>query len=322
MATPKTETRSFQIRAAKDNDFKIEGYAATFGTAADIGGMFKEVIAPGAFARSLAAKADIHATVQHDFSQLLGRTTNSSLELVEDERGLKFSIQLDENVAFHKDTYANVRSGLLNECSFIFTVEPTGEVWSADAKTRTLTDVSLIEISLVALPCYPGTSADARALAAATDSAALLAKIASLPLLWEQQSRAHAIALEISRSANTPAEQKRSADDEISDEDFDDAQEALLEKFGRSANGHAPAHWLVSMSADRCRTLHMDSQVRCRCSYTRDDTDESFDFGDVEPDTDYCEPDDRSTKRLAEARQIQADSELRQRMANAAGRSK
>jgi HK97 family phage prohead protease len=321
MATRKTESRSFQIRTAKENDFKIEGYAATFGVAADIGGFFKEIIAPGAFARSLAARADIHATVQHDFSQLLGRTTNSSLELVEDDKGLRFSIQLDQNVAFHKDVYANVKSGLLNECSFIFEVGPEGQVWSADGTTRTLTDVNLIEISLVALPAYSGTSADARALRATTDSAELLAKVAALPLLWKQQERAHELGLEIIRSANTPVAQKRSADDEISDEDFDDAQQALLEKFGRSENGHAPAHWLLDMDNSRCRTLHMDSQVRCRCEYTRD-SDDVFDFSDIEPDSDYAGmTGDRAAKRLAEARQIQADSELRQRMAVAAGRS-
>lgn len=321
MATRKTESRSFQIRTAKENDFKIEGYAATFGVAAEIGGSFKEIIAPGAFARSLAARADIHATVQHDFSQLLGRTTNSSLELVEDDKGLRFSIQLDKNVAFHKDVYANVKSGLLNECSFIFEVGPEGQVWSADGTTRTLTDVNLIEISLVALPAYSGTSADARALLATTDTAELLARVAAMPGDWARRDKAHELGLRI--IAERAAEQKRSdtADgDEPTEEDFTAAQEALIEKFGRSACGFAPAHYLLDMNKSSVRTLHMDSQVRCRCEYTRDDED-VFDFGDVTPDSDAGMIGDRAAKRLAEARQIQADSELRQRMAVAAGRA-
>jgi HK97 family phage prohead protease len=318
MATPKTEKRSFQIRAAKENDFKIEGYAATFGTAADIGGMFKEVIAPGAFSRSLAAKADIHATVNHNFSQLLGRTTNGSLELEEDERGLRFSIQLDKNVAFHRDTYANVKSCLLNECSFIFSVEPSGEVWDAAGKTRTLTDVELCEVSIVALPAYPGTSADARS----ADSAALLTKVQDLPALWRQQERLQAINLAMIADRAAAGSQRSDTDDsdETTEEDFTAAQEALIEKYGRSANGHAPAHWLVDMDNSRCRTLHMDSQVRCSMGYSRDEGGD-FDFDDVTPDcqSDY---DTRAQVRLVYAMQEAKDAVLRQRMAWAAGRTK
>src|SRR5579871_3483199 len=113
MTQPKQETRSFQIRA--EGDFKLEGYAATFGTESNDLGGFKEIVAPGAFARSLKANADIHATVQHNFGALLGRTKNGSLSLVEDQRGLRFSIQLDKNSALHKEVYNNVRSGLLDE---------------------------------------------------------------------------------------------------------------------------------------------------------------------------------------------------------------
>jgi HK97 family phage prohead protease len=315
MATPKTEKRSFQIRAKNDGDFKIEGYAATFNTPADIGGSFKEVIAPTAFDRSLAAKVDIHATVQHDFSQLLGRTQNGSLELATDAKGLRFSVQLNPDVAFHRDTYANVKAGLLNECSFIFTVGPEGQQWSPDGKTRTLLDVDLIEVSVVCLPSYTGTSADARS----ADSATLLAKVEALPALWKQQARLHAINLAM--IADRTAERSDTpTDDETTEEDFTAAQEALIEKYGRSANGHAPAHWLVDMDNSRCRTLHMDSQVRCSMGYSRDE-DGDFDFDDVTPDcqSDY---DTRAQVRLTYAMQEAKDAVLRQRMAWAAGRTK
>jgi uncharacterized protein len=319
MTQPKTETRSFQIRAAENDDFKLEGYAATFGTESkDLGG-FREIVAPGAFLRSLAASADIHATVQHNFGSLLGRTKNGSLTLAEDQRGLRFSIQLDKKSALHKEVYNNVRSGLLDECSFTFTVGPEGQVWSADGKTRTLTDVNLIEVAIVCLPAYPGTTADARS--AVVDNASLLAKVQAMPGDWTRQERAHQISLSIIVDRRVTEQRAADIDAEISDEDFDDAQQALIEKYGRSLNGHAPAHWLVSMDSKCCRTLHMDSQVRCSVLYTRDDTDDSIDFGDVNPDSDYTAPDDRATKRLAEARQMTADAELRRQMAIAAGRT-
>ena len=50
---------------------KLEGYAATFGTEAQVGN-FTETIAPGAFAGSLGAANDIVALVDHDPSRLLG----------------------------------------------------------------------------------------------------------------------------------------------------------------------------------------------------------------------------------------------------------
>jgi HK97 family phage prohead protease len=316
MTQPKTETRSFQIRAAKDNDFKLEGYAATFGTESNDLGGFKEIVAPGAFARSLAAQADIHATVQHNFGSLLGRTKNGSLTLEEDQRGLRFSIQLDKNSTLHKEVYNNVRSGLLDECSFTFCVGPEGQVWSADGKKRTLTDVDLIEVAIVALPAYPGTSADARSTVVANSD--LLARVRNMPADWARQERVHEINLRIIADRNAPAAQVRSVEDD-EDDLTDEIQKALHERFGSTRSGAHPAHFLVRFDAARCYTRHLDSDTRCRMTYQRDDTDDSYDFGECEPDCDYAgETGDRS---LA-AQQAQDDEALRIRMAIAAGRTR
>jgi HK97 family phage prohead protease len=311
----KTERRSFQMRAA-DNDFKLEGYAATFGMESNDLGGFKEIVAPGAFARSLAAKTDIHATVQHNFGALLGRTKNGSLSLVEDQRGLKFSIQLDKNSTLHKEVYNNVRSGLLDECSFTFCVEPEGQVWSADGKTRTLTDVDLIEVAIVALPAYPGTSADARSIAATADSAALLARVQAMPGEWARQERIHQASIAVATRSDTDNSEPEG------EEDFtDEMQEAIAERFGSTRSGAHPAHYLVRYDQKRCYTRHLDSDTRCKMSYERDE-DGAYSFGECEPDTDYCEPDDRSRARQATARELVADENLRIRMANAAGRTR
>ena len=43
---------------------------------------------PGAFRRALAADPDVRALFNHDSNYVLGRTTNGTLRLAEDPRGL------------------------------------------------------------------------------------------------------------------------------------------------------------------------------------------------------------------------------------------
>ena len=74
---------------------KLEGYAATFGTPANVGG-FSETIQAGAFRASLAAGADILALVDHDPGRLLARTASGTLRLAEDTRGLRFELDLPD----------------------------------------------------------------------------------------------------------------------------------------------------------------------------------------------------------------------------------
>ena len=52
----------------------LSGYAALFNTETVIAGLFREVIAPGAFTESLKT-ADVVARFNHDENRLLGRTS-------------------------------------------------------------------------------------------------------------------------------------------------------------------------------------------------------------------------------------------------------
>src|SRR5271155_5468357 len=164
----KKELRIFAARelraAGSDATPKIEGYAATFGTRANIG-PFYEVIQQGAFKRTLASDADVLALFNHDDNFLLGRKSAGTLTLEEDTKGLKFSCSLPET-SIARDVYANLKAGNLRECSFGFYVEDAaGERWAQmpDGTTlRTLLDVTLFDVSVVVNPAYGGTSANAR----------------------------------------------------------------------------------------------------------------------------------------------------------------
>lgn len=137
---------------------KLEGYAAVFNTPALIGEAFTEVVAPGAFATTLAAAADILALVDHDPTRLLGRTGADTLRLAEDSRGLAFEIALPAT-QLGNDILALAERGDLGGMSFGFVA--TDE--RRDGDRRTLLAVDLYEVSVVtAFPAYPGTVVQAR----------------------------------------------------------------------------------------------------------------------------------------------------------------
>ncbi len=143
---------------------RLEGYAATFGTPADIGGRFIETIAPGAFttpAGAFRSAGDVLALVDHDPSRVLARTRSRTLRLAVDSKGLAFDLDLPETQA-GKDVLALAERGDLGGMSFAFT--PLDE--KIDGDRRELRAVYLHEISVVlAWPAYGGTVINLRSLA-------------------------------------------------------------------------------------------------------------------------------------------------------------
>lgn len=160
------ERRTFtEVRTAAGGR-KLEGYAATFGAAATLGAI-TEVIAPGAFRAAIGG--DVLALLDHDPSRVLGRTRSGTLRLIEDDRGLAFSLDLPDTAA-GRDVVALAERGDLGGMSFGFMVPEGGEEW--DGERRTLRAVDLREISVVsAWPAYPDTSLALRSRAATGDRA-------------------------------------------------------------------------------------------------------------------------------------------------------
>ena len=132
-----TEQRSggVEIRAVGR---RLEGYAATFGNEARIGG-FTESIRPGAF----KPRADTLALFDHDATRLLARTSNGSLRLSQDSRGLHFSLDVPPT-STGADALAMVEARLAGGMSFGFVTNQ--DAWPAPDR-RELISVDLLEIS-------------------------------------------------------------------------------------------------------------------------------------------------------------------------------
>lgn len=150
-----------EIRAEGDAPPVIAGYAAVFEQlSVDLGG-FREKIAHGAFAKSVGA--DVRALFDHDSSFVLGRTKAKTLTLTEDQRGLRVEIT-PPNTAHARHVVELLKRGDIDQMSFGFRTR--ADRWeNRDGETvRTLLDVDLIEVSVVAFPAYPQTEAAMRSL--------------------------------------------------------------------------------------------------------------------------------------------------------------
>lgn len=156
-----TETRSAPLDAAAGKT--LAGYAAVFWSEAVIAGEFRERIAPGAFTRSLREN-DVVALMHHDTGRILGRMSAGTLRLREDAKGLHFEIDADPTTPDGAAALGLVGRRDLKAMSFGFRVR--SEDWSETKHLplRTLTDVSLMEVSIVTWPAYEATSAGLRSL--------------------------------------------------------------------------------------------------------------------------------------------------------------
>jgi len=79
------------------------------------------------------------------------------LSLVEDSRGLKVSAHLP-NTSAGRDAAELLRRGDVDSMSFGFSVPRGGDDWNSEGTERTLREVRLHEVSIVAFPAYSATA--------------------------------------------------------------------------------------------------------------------------------------------------------------------
>lgn len=133
----------------------IRGYASRFGVLSEDLGGFKEQIEPKAF-DAVLVKADVRALVNHDPNHIIGRSSNGTLVLKTDERGLYYEVE-PPNSAMGAHWVESIRRGDLTGSSFSFTVEVGGAEWdhSTSPPTRHVRAVrDLFDVGPVTYPAY------------------------------------------------------------------------------------------------------------------------------------------------------------------------
>jgi uncharacterized protein len=164
---PQAESKEPEIRVnATDIEIRAEGdgmtftgYAAVFNSPSEDLGGFIEYVAPGAFKRSLQSRNEIKLLWNHDSGEPLASVRGGSMQLVEDERGLKVTATLPQT-SRGRDVAELLRTKVIDSMSFGFNV--IKDTWSRDGQTRTLESVRLFEVSVVSFPAYAATTATVR----------------------------------------------------------------------------------------------------------------------------------------------------------------
>jgi uncharacterized protein len=154
----------------QDGKRYIEGYAIVYEQKSKLisewGETFHEVIKRGAADKILAdPKLDIIASANHNYDQVIGRTTSGTLKLVNDEKGLRYIIEVP-NTTSGNDMYESVKRGDIYESSFTFRVSESGQRWSTGMEGVDQREIiefdKIIEVAPVTWGAYANTAVNAR----------------------------------------------------------------------------------------------------------------------------------------------------------------
>lgn len=160
---------TFEVRAEENEKGHILiGRPIVYGSEADIGGCFKEIIEPGALDNT--DLTDVRFLVNHDTSKIpLARsrrnTENSTMQLKVDSLGMEIRVNLDiENNSEARNLYSAVQRGDITGMSFMFGVfDEEWENLNTEYPTRHVKAIStVVEISAVTFPAYRSTDIYAR----------------------------------------------------------------------------------------------------------------------------------------------------------------
>jgi HK97 family phage prohead protease len=163
----RTTTTDFELRAEGGDGMTFTGYASVFNSSSEDLGGFREFVAPGAFKRSLQARNEIKLLWNHDTNEPLASVRGGSLQLVEDNHGLKVTAKLP-NTTRGRDVAELLRSKVIDSMSFGFNV--IKDSWSNNGSVRTLESVRLSEVSVVTFPAYTATTATVRSMQPTIDA--------------------------------------------------------------------------------------------------------------------------------------------------------
>lgn len=162
------EVRAYPVtmtRSAGEKAPQLEGYAAVFNretvlVPADAwykgSPEVREKLEAGAFKRTLK-NSDQRAVWNHNTDVVLGRRKNGTLELSEDEHGLRTVITPPETDLIRDMVLAPIERGDVDQMSFGFRIVEEEVRETKGLIQIILREVDLIEVSPVAIPAYTET---------------------------------------------------------------------------------------------------------------------------------------------------------------------
>jgi len=154
---------SNQIKLSEDQGKNVvTGYAALYDVLSDDLGGYKARIERGAFSEALQSPSlDVRCLFNHSRDHVLGRSTNGTLILSEDENGLKYTVILPETT-LGKDIAVLMQRGDISQSSIGFNYLPKDVKWETiDGERVQSFSVceEIFDVSVVTVPAFSDTSA-------------------------------------------------------------------------------------------------------------------------------------------------------------------
>lgn len=157
-------TANGPVELEEGEGFTAVGYAAVFNSTSQNLGGFVERIAPNAFKKTIQ-EADVRALFNHEADALLGRSSNGTLRMMEDEHGLRYEVDLP-NTTLGRDVAELLRRGDLTGSSFGFrTISDSWTQTDDGYPLRTLKELAIRDVGPVTFPAYEASEASLRSLA-------------------------------------------------------------------------------------------------------------------------------------------------------------
>jgi len=154
-----------ELRFADDGN-TLEGYAALFDEPTRIDsweGRFDEIIAPGAFKRTIKSRGDqVKVLFDHGMDARFGGAPIAVLQVIrEDDKGLFMEARFVDTEP-GREAKELIRAGAVTGMSFRFSV--INDEWDhePDTPVRTLREVKLFELGPVTFPAYEATTVGVR----------------------------------------------------------------------------------------------------------------------------------------------------------------
>jgi HK97 family phage prohead protease len=148
-----------EIRRDDGGGLMFRGYASVTGTPYRVGGDdgWDETITRGAFRRTLGINDNRALLAGHDHSRVLATTRSGALTMTEDAVGLLVEARLDTRVSWIADLAAQIETGTVDEMSIGFFAR--AQEWDRQFRERSITEVELVEASIVWAGANPATVA-------------------------------------------------------------------------------------------------------------------------------------------------------------------
>ena len=148
-----------EVRTLEDSNKQvIRGYALKFNRPSEDMG-FTEYLNERCLDN--ADMSNVVALLNHDSNYVLGRS-GRNLKLEVDKTGLFFEIEPNDT-SYARDLMENMRVGIIDKCSFAFSIAKNGDEWVEEENGRYVRTINkidrLFDVSIVTSPAYDDTEA-------------------------------------------------------------------------------------------------------------------------------------------------------------------